>query len=58
MIYNVQFCKGNFFLVFFIDVFVFLLQTGQKEPSPGLDKAIENWYKKTRDLRRQVRNRF
>lgn len=33
----------------------YMENTGQKEPSPGLDKAIENWYKKTRDLRRQLR---
>ena len=33
----------------------FLLQMGRKQPSENLDKAIDHMYRKTKDLRRQLR---
>lgn len=32
-----------------------LLQMGRKQPSENLDKAIDHMYRKTKDLRRQLR---
>lgn len=54
MIYVHYFDLSGFILIQFFS-FVFLFQMGRKQRTENLDKAMDHMYRKTKDLRRQLR---